>query len=158
MTAAPDPSVAPAFTIREATPADAEAAAVLSADLGYPTDAATMRARLDHLTRQPDHGVFVACRDGRVVGWIHVLATHHLQAHPRAEIGGLVVAADARSAGVGAALVSRAEQWAREQGFGEVLVRSQTFREAAHRFYRREGYTQTKTSAVFAKPLGPAAG
>jgi GNAT superfamily N-acetyltransferase len=146
-------AVEPAFTIRNATPDDADAAALLSADLGYPADAATMRTRLGHLTRQPDHGVFVACRDGRVVGWVHVLASHHLQADPRAEIGGLVVEAASRSLGVGAALVARAEQWAREHGFREVLVRSQTFREAAHRFYRREGYAQTKTSAVFAKPL-----
>jgi GNAT superfamily N-acetyltransferase len=153
MTAAPEPPVAPSFTIREATPDDAEAVAPLSGDLGYPADAATMRARLDHLTRQPDHVIFVACLGPRVVGWIHVLATHHLQAVPRAEIGGLVVEAGSRSLGVGAALVSRAEQWARERGFAEMLVRSQTFREAAHRFYRREGYAQTKTSAVFAKPL-----
>lgn len=158
MTAALDPSVAPDFTIREATPGDADAVAALSGDLGYPADATAMRTRLEHLTRQAGHIIFVACQGLRVVGWIHVLATHHLQADPRAEIGGLVVAADARSAGVGAGLVSRAEQWGREHGFREMLVRSQTFREAAHRFYRREGYTQTKTSAVFAKPLGPAAG
>lgn len=152
MTAALDPGP----TIRSATADDAEAAALLSAELGYPVDASTMRARLAHLSHQDDHGIFVACRGGRVVGWVHVLATHHLQAAPRAEIGGLVVSADSRSGGLGAALVARAEQWAREKGFAQVLVRSQTFRYAAHRFYRREGYTQTKTSAVFSKTLqGP---
>jgi GNAT superfamily N-acetyltransferase len=152
MTAASDPGL----TIRDATVDDAEAVALLSADLGYPVNARTMEVRLAQLTRQDGHGVFVACRGVRVVGWVHVLAVHHLQAEPRAEIGGLVVAADARSAGLGAGLVGRAEQWAREHGFAQVLVRSQTFREAAHRFYQREGYTQTKTSAVFAKPLsGP---
>jgi GNAT superfamily N-acetyltransferase len=146
----------PSLTIRDATVDDAEAVALLSAALGYPVDARTMQARLAHLARQDGHGIFVACLGARVVGWIHVLATHHLQADPRAEIGGLVVAADARSAGIGAGLVARAEQWARGHGFAQVLVRSQTFREAAHRFYQREGYAQTKTSAVFAKPLaGP---
>ena len=85
---------------------DAEAAALLSAELGYPVDASTMRARLAHLSHQDDHGIFVACRGGRVVGWVHVLATHPLQAAPRAEIGGLVVSADSRSGGLGAALVA----------------------------------------------------
>ena len=41
--------------------------------------------------------------------------------------------------------------WAREHGFGSILVRSQVMREDAHRFYLREGYAQTKTSAVFSK-------
>jgi hypothetical protein len=35
-----------------------------------------------------------------------------------------------------------------------MVVRSQMAREAAHRFYVREGYRQTKTSAVFSKSLG----
>ncbi len=147
------PVLDPTLMIRTATTADADAVALLSADFGYPADASTMRARLERLTGRDDHGIFVACRDARVVGWIHVLAAHHLQADPRAEIGGLVVAADARGRGIGARLVARAEAWARDAGFTQVLVRSQTFREDAHRFYTREGYAQTKTSAVFAKPL-----
>lgn len=145
----------PPLLIRAATSADAAAAALLSADFGYPTDVSTMQARLERLTGHQDHGIFVACRGDRVVGWVHVLAAHHLQADPRAEIGGLVVAADARGTGIGARLVARAEQWARDAGFMQILVRSQTFREDAHRFYRREGYAQTKTSAVFSKPLRP---
>ena len=63
------------------------------------------------------------------------------------------MAADVRSTGVGALLVHRAEQWARERGFDAILVRSQIMREAAHRFYLREGYERTKTSAVFTKKL-----
>ena len=133
--------------------ADADAAARLSGELGYPTDATTMRLRIEQLTASVDHGAFVACAAGDVVGWIHVSAVHHMQSDPRVEIGGLVVAAHARSAGIGAQLVARAEQWAREAGFTSVVVRSQVMREAAHRFYLREGYTRTKTSAVFSKVL-----
>ncbi|MEQ1912541.1 MAG: GNAT family N-acetyltransferase [Vicinamibacterales bacterium] len=139
--------------VRAIVPADAESAARLSGELGYPADAATMRRRIEQLTASVDHGAFVACQAGHVVGWIHVSAVHHMQSDPRAEIGGLVVAAHARSAGIGAQLVARAEQWASEAGFASVVVRSQIMREAAHRFYLREGYTRTKTSAVFSKPL-----
>ena len=141
--------------IRAIVPGDADAAARLSGELGYPVDATTMRLRIEQLTMSVDHGAFVACQAGHVVGWIHVSAVHHLQSDPRAEIGGLVVAAHARGAGIGAQLVARAEQWACEAGFTSVVVRSQIMREAAHRFYLREGYARTKTSAVFTKALTP---
>ena len=139
--------------IRAIVPADADAAAHLSGELGYPIDATTMRRRIEQLTTTVDHGAFVACQAGHVVGWIHVSAVHHMQSDSRAEIGGLVVAAHVRSGGIGAQLVARAEQWAREVGLTSVVVRSQIMREAAHRFYLREGYTRTKTSAVFSKSL-----
>ena len=143
----------PSIDIREVTPADADAVARLSAELGYPIDAMNMRARLEQLAGRVDHGVFVASHQQTALGWIHVSAVHHLQSEPRAEIGGLIVTADARSNGVGRMLVARAELWATAHGFASVLVRSQIMREAAHRFYEREGYARTKTSAVFSKTL-----
>lgn len=132
---------------------DAEAAAALSGELGYPVSAVDMRTRLASLLAMPDHGVFVACREGAVLGWIHVAAVQHLQSDPRAEIGGLVVTASARSQRVGARLVAAAEQWARDRGFATIVVRSQIMRDDAHRFYLREGYERTKTSAVFTKSV-----
>ena len=53
-----------------------------------------------------------------------------------------------------AQLVRAGEEWARQRGFERMVVRSRTTREAAHRFYLREGYEPTKTSAVFTKTLG----
>ena len=89
----------PSLEIRPIVPADAEAAARLSGEFGYPTDATTMRQRIEQLSASADHGAFVACQAGQVVGWIHVSEVQHLQSDPRAEIGGLVVE-DAREAGV----------------------------------------------------------
>jgi GNAT superfamily N-acetyltransferase len=54
-------------------------------------------------------------------------------------------------------LVTRAEQWALSRGVKEMLVRSRISREDAHRFYLREGYERTKTSAVFGKHLASTA-
>jgi GNAT superfamily N-acetyltransferase len=143
----------PDLLIREVTPADAMVVAVLSAELGYPASYLSMQQRIESLLRQPDHVVYVACLFGSVVGWVHVSVVHHLAADPRAEIGGLVVSADVRSRGVGACLVARAEQWAAERGVNTMTVRSRVTREDAHRFYLREGYERTKTSAVFSKTL-----
>ncbi len=132
---------------------DAEAAARLTGELGYPIDADGMRRRLEPLLQLADHVVFVAVRGGDVLGWIHAAVVMHLQSEPRVEIGGLVVTETARGQRVGAQLVSRTEQWARQRGFAAILVRSQIKREDAHRFYLREGYERTKTSAVFTKAL-----
>lgn len=143
----------PTLVVRAIDASDADAAARLSGELGYPVDEAVMRVRLERLHDLRDHGVFVACVNGEVVGWVHVSAVVHLQSEPRAEIGGLVVADKSRSQGVGARLVARAEAWARDAGLSQIVVRSQVMREAAHRFYVREGYARTKTSAVFSKSL-----
>jgi GNAT superfamily N-acetyltransferase len=140
--------------IREVTSADATAVALLSAELGYPVSDDAMRQRIESLAARADHVVYVACLGGELVGWIDVGVIHHLQSEPRAEIGGLVVAHEARSSGIGRRLVARAEEWALERGLGSMVVRSQIVREGAHRFYLREGYERTKTSAVFTKKLG----
>lgn len=143
--------------IRPIIPADALAASLLSAELGYPATPEAIERRIRQLAHLPDHAVYVACRAGAVLGWIDVALVHHLQVEPYGEIGGLVVSEQARSQGVGAALVSQGERWMRERGVATALVRSRISRAAAHRFYLRLGFQQTKTSAVFTKTL-PAAG
>lgn len=147
------PAVLGELVLREITAADAAAAAMLSGELGYPVSAEIMERRIESLARSADHAVYVACAAGEVVGWIDVGVIHHLQAEPRAEIGGLVVSSGARSGGIGRRLVARAEEWAAQRGLTSVVVRSQIAREGAHRFYLREGYQRTKTSAVFTKKL-----
>jgi len=138
---------------REIAIQDAATAADLSEELGYPVSTDVMKQRIEYLRKLPDHVVYVACIGGETVGWIDVGIVHHLQTEPRAEIGGLVVSSKIRSSGIGRQLIARAEQWARRRGLKCMLVRSQIAREAAHRFYLREGYARTKTSAVFTKTL-----
>lgn len=142
--------------IREIDITDADAAARLSGELGYAVSAKVMEDRIRRVTELADHAVFVAHVQDRVVAWIDVGAIHHLQAEPSCEIGGFVVSDGFRSAGIGRRLIARGEQWARERGLTRMIVRSQIAREAAHRFYLREGYERTKTSAVFTKTLASA--
>lgn len=139
--------------IREITPDDAAAAANLSGELGYQVSAEAMRPRIESLLGRPDQAIYVACLSGKVVGWIDLAVNFHLASEPRVEIAGLVVSADVRSRGIGSLLVERAEQWALSRGLTAMLVRSRVTREDAHRFYLREGYERTKTSAVFTKEL-----
>lgn len=143
--------------IREITPLDAPEAAFLSGELGYPVELDAIRHRIEYLMCQPDHVIFVASYPEGIAGWISVAITHHLCVESRAEITALVVSSELRSRGIGRLLVERAEQWALSRGLKEMLVRSRDTREDAHRFYLREGYERTKTSAVFTKHLAPAA-
>lgn len=142
-----------AFSVREVDLADAEAAAKLSGELGYPVSADSMGERIRTIASLPDHTVFVGCIDGAVVGWIDVGVVHHLQADPYGEIGGLVVSSNCRGVGIGRMLLVHAEAWARKRGVARIVVRSRITRERAHRFYLREGYENIKTSAVFSKSL-----
>lgn len=140
--------------IREIVAADAAAVAELSCQLGYETSAAEMQHRLQSiLPLHSNHAVFVACLDNNVVGWIEAEIMHHLQSAPHAIITGLIVRDGVRSLGVGSHLCAEVEAWMRRQGVGIVRVTSRMTREHAHRFYLREGFTQTKTSAVFEKAL-----
>ena len=144
--------------VREMVTEDAVAVARLSGELGYPATPEAMRQRIASLLGSPDHAIFVACLADDVVGWIDVALTCHLASDPRAEIHGLVVSSDVRSCGIGGLLVARGERWALERKLTSMGVRSRDTREAAHRFYLREGYERTKTSAVFAKDLTKGSG
>jgi len=51
---------------------DAERVAALSAELGYPTNAADVLRRFADLLRRPNNGMFVAENaDGTIPGWVH---------------------------------------------------------------------------------------
>jgi GNAT superfamily N-acetyltransferase len=140
--------------VREIAFSDAAAVAELSGQLGYEASTAEIEQRLKRiLPLHKGHAVFVACLEGKVVGWIEAEVAYHLQSPPHVLITGLVVKDGVRSLGVGSRLCAEVEDWGRKQGVAVIRVTSRMTRERAHRFYLREGYTQTKTSAVFEKAL-----
>ena len=140
--------------IRPATLADSEAIARLSGMFGYEPDVDAHHERLAQLLSRPEHAVWVADDEGRIVGWLHAMLRLSLESPSYAEIAGLVVDENERSRGIGAQLTRIAEQWAREQGIHEMRVRSNVIRERAHAFYRRDGYRPIKQQQVFVKTLG----
>lgn len=135
--------------IRELRFEDLPAVAALCGELGYPSTPDQLVRRFSRLLAEPSHAAFVALEDGEVAGWLHVFLAVHLESDPYAEIGGLVVAEAWRSRKVGARLVARARAWAVERGVPTLRVRSRVEREAAHRFYRRQGFAEVKRQVVF---------
>jgi GNAT superfamily N-acetyltransferase len=132
---------------------DAIAVAELAAQLGYERTPEQVRRWVDGLDSRPEQAAFVAELDGKIVAWIDVSLVWHLQSDVFGLIGGLVVRDGVRGGGIGRRLCERAEDWSRSHGARKIRVTSRSTREAAHRFYLRDGYQQTKISMVFEKPL-----
>ena len=140
--------------IRVAELRDAAGLAVLAGQLGYPSTHEQVEARLRKMAGDPGHIVFVAEHsDGKLAGYADLFLFHTIGADVRVEVGGLVVDEASRSRGVGAKLMARAEDWAREKGCSVIGLRSNVIREAAHRFYENLGYRINKTQKSFRKTL-----
>ena len=140
--------------IRAAIKSDAEALARLSGQLGYHADPSAIARRLRAIV-QHDAGVVLVAEtgDGVIAGTAHVHAEFSMVDAPKAYLADLVVDESWRSQGIGSALLSATEAWAREHGLTRMRVNSNVIRERAHRFYLREGYVENKRQAVFFKPL-----
>lgn len=143
-----------AIRVRETTPADSEALSRLSAQLGYPSDAAAIARRLREMQEASVGTAFIAETDeGDVVAAICMIVEYSMVGDRRANVAELIVEERFRGRGIGATLLRTAETWAREMGFDGVRVNSNVVRERAHRFYLREGYAEKKRQSVFVKQL-----
>ncbi len=140
-------------SLRAAKRADAPALARLATQLGYPSSAAQVEARMTTMLRDPLHLVLLAVSGGRVVGWVHAHVVRLLESDAFAELGGLVVDESHRGQGVGRKLMEKVEDWARQKGCGNVSIRSNVTRLEAHNFYAACGYEKTKTQHRFRKGL-----
>jgi phosphinothricin acetyltransferase len=117
----------------------------LLAELGRPAilggpDLDAHRDRFLRYLEDPDLYVFVAEEDSRVIGMIDLELLPRLNfSTPMAWVPDLVVTEARRSGGVGAALLSRAEEAARRAGAWALTLESANWRAGAHAFYLREG-------------------
>jgi GNAT superfamily N-acetyltransferase len=131
-------------SIRAAVSADADAIARLLDQLGYPALAADIPARLAQIAEHGRAAVFVAEQDGRPVG----LATSHIitpinHPHDVAWLTSLVIDESVRGTGVGRALVSAVEEFARSMGCERLSVTTAEHRAGAQAFYPRLGFEYT---------------
>jgi GNAT superfamily N-acetyltransferase len=145
------------IAVREGRPEDWPAVAALLAELGRPEALGTdleddLRRVYERYLDRPDTVALVAEVDGRVLGFCDMeLRTRLNFAEPQAWIPDLVVEEAERSRGAGRALLARAEEIARERGCWGMSLESATWRDRAHAFYVREGWTDS--GKAFSKPL-----
>jgi GNAT superfamily N-acetyltransferase len=111
--------------IRDCRPVDGPAVAPLLAQLGYPTSADQATRRIHSWVAGPDRHLLLAEVD-QAVGGLAALCLIPLihRDQPRARLMALVVDQQRRGAGIGGALLDRAEQLARQAGSQEMEVTS----------------------------------
>jgi GNAT superfamily N-acetyltransferase len=128
--------------LREPRATDVEVMPRLLDQLGHPSSAEQIRARLARMMDGTDSLVLVAERDGRVVGLAAADLTLQLERDPSCRLTALVVDETERRGGVGRVLTAAVEHWAREQGAFRVELTSAHERTVAHAFYESVGYRE----------------
>ena len=138
--------------IRGARPDDAPALADLSTQLGYQSTEAQVRERL-RLLQDPERELLVAVAAEGLAGFIDVHVQRVVESDPYGEVGGLVVGAPHRGAGLGAALLAAAADWSRARGLERLWIRANLARVGPHEFYEAVGCRTVKDQRVYEYPL-----
>ncbi|HSW14416.1 MAG TPA: GNAT family N-acetyltransferase [Solimonas sp.] len=138
MTAGPAP-----VQIRRARPADA--AALLALEQHFPGDRMSVRS-LRHLLQVPSAALWVAQREGKVLGALVLLTRRNSGI---ARIYSVVVSPAARGAGLGRRLVLAAETHARRSKKSLMSLEVRADNAAAIALYLGLGYTQQRALAAY---------
>ena len=89
-----------------------------------------------------DYAAFVACADGRVVGFVCTVTMDWMMS-ASLFIQCIAVDHEYQRRGVGTRLLQHVEAYARDNGIAGVGLQSGVQRTAAHAFYERNGYTRS---------------
>jgi ribosomal protein S18 acetylase RimI-like enzyme len=130
--------------IRPARESDAEAIAVLLDQLRHPSTPEHIRRQLKRIGPGANECVLVASSQGAVVGVIVLqISPQFHQEPPLARIIDLCVLAGHHGRYIGRLLFQGAEEIARQKQCFKLEVTASNDRQAAHRFYERNGMKET---------------
>ena len=132
------------ITLRPARATDAEHIAVLMTELGYPSTAASVKDRLDHVLQSETSRCVVAQEAGTALG---LMAAELIPYFPTGttvcRVTAVVVASQHRRRGIGDMLMAAADAFARDHHCSGIELTSAERRVEAHRFYERIGFSRT---------------
>lgn len=129
--------------VRQAEVSDAERISTLMHQLGYQASPELIKRKLLVLENSANDLVLVADDDGSVVGIVSLHAQEMFHQEGRlGRITSLVIDEHCRGEGVGALLVSEADQFFKRVGCVRAEVTSGDHRPQAHVFYQQQGYQQ----------------
>ena len=145
--------VANAVRIREYAPADRDAVMALAQRLtegvaGWRDPAAVLTTVQAWITSaadtagQPDHVVYVAVDDDRVVGVVAAAEREHFTGQIDAYVGELITAAGMERRGIARALMAAAEAWGAARGLGYLTLETGAANQTARAFYATLGYLE----------------
>lgn len=140
------------ITIRECALKDCESIYLLNKnDLGYDFPIEKTAKRLEMILGSNKDKIFVAEYGGKVIGYIHACDYDVIYGPSMKNILGLAVDSHYRKLGAGKALLTAAENWAKETGSAGVRLCSGAQRKGAHEFYKKCGYICSKEQLNFKK-------
>jgi len=145
------------FTIRQVTPEDKAKWLRMRLLLWPDGDPQEWSAEMDKMIHNPDTPVFVAVRDdGELGGFLEAGTRPYADGCDTGPVGyieGWYVDANLRGQGMGAALVSAAEDWARSIGCSEMASDTWLDNEVSIRAHMALGYVEMERLVHFAKKL-----
>lgn len=132
------------MSIRKAILADSEAIEDLLDQLDYPDTGGFLKQKMEMIFQNPLVILLVYEQEGRVVAFmvLEFLVQLGLKGDI-ARIGYFSVDHNYRGKGVGQAMEQYAEEQARERNCDRMEVHCHERRKDAHRFYYRQGYTES---------------
>jgi GNAT superfamily N-acetyltransferase len=145
------------IVVRSAWPADWPAVAGLLVELGRGVALGTAEDPTHQMQfaghlRRLDSVTLVAESGDAVVGVLDMEYHQRLGDHrPQARVNDVVVTEPVRGRGVGEALLKRGEELARKRGCFRMTLVTAGWRDATHRFYDRQGWSDY--GKWFVKPL-----
>jgi GNAT superfamily N-acetyltransferase len=90
--------------------------------------------------------VFVADEEGMVLGFASVKARDHFSGARFAYVGELAVAEGSEGRGIGRALMTAVESWARERGLARILLETGAANAGARAFYASIGFEESEVT------------
>ncbi|MFB0495107.1 N-acetylglutamate synthase-like GNAT family acetyltransferase [Mucilaginibacter sp. OAE612] len=132
------------MAIRSATLADHTAISNLLTQLGYPGTEDFLPGNLERMLEQPSSKVLVYEDEGEVAGFIAIdFLTQLVVKGDFIRISCFSVDENTRSKGIGKALEDYITELGKERNADRIEVHCHTRRTDAHRFYYRQGYSES---------------
>lgn len=119
--------------------------------LGYDFSLEKTKEKLQIILSSKADKLFVAESEHTILGYIHLASYECTYADSLKNILAIVVSPNHRGKGIGKALLSKGENWAREEGSFGIRLVSGFDREEAHQFYTACGFTHRKNQKNFIK-------
>lgn len=142
------------FTIRTCKLSDAVVISKLNCEqMGYEYSADETANKISLILSDNSQRIFVAVKGDVVLGYIHAAEYELLYAPKMVNILGIAVSKKCQKQGVGSALLTEAEKWAKSVNAVGVRLSSGNERTAAHTFYIKCGYYASKTQTNFKKMI-----
>ncbi|HAN21883.1 MAG: GNAT family N-acetyltransferase [Clostridiales bacterium GWF2_36_10] len=141
--------------IREAVINDFKDIYILNKEgLGYDYPEEKTKAKLQIVLNISVDKIFVAEHDGKVIGYIHLSGYECTYSDSLKNILAIAALPEYCGKGIGKALLTAGENWAKKNGSCGIRLVSSSTRTDAHKFYAACGYTFRKEQKNFIKIFG----